>query len=273
MGACARARRTPSDRRHRVIWPSDHQADRVILPRPPDPSPSSPGWLWASFNDVEHPCQKCGTTVEDGRPFCPQCRAPQIHVQVAIPDAEVAAGLNPAPDGFSPGMAVETRLASSQARHASSGGTMNRGKSVRAALKAGVLGVFIGMIPFLGMLLTGALAVFFYRRENGVPPPTALGSRLGGAAGVVAFAINALMITIRIFIFHAQQEYIDAILKITQKFGDNAADPDMQASIHNLFTPAGLVITFFFVMIFTVVLASAGGALASPTNRPRNTRG
>jgi len=31
------------------------------------------------------------------------------------------------------------------------------------------------------------------------------------------------------------------------------------------------VITFFFGMIFTVVLASAGGALASLLNRPRNT--
>src|ERR1700674_3368600 len=237
------------------------------------PSPCSRGWLWASFNGVEHPCQKCGTTVEDGRPFCPQCRAPQIHVQVAISDAEVAPALNRAPDDFSPAISLETRLASSQPRQGSSGTAMDRGKAVRAALKAGVLGVFIGMIPLLGMVLTGALAVFFYRRENRVTPPAALGSRLGGAAGVVAFAINALMITIRVFVFHAQQEYIDAILKIAQKFGANAADPDMQASIHNLFTPAGLVITFFFVMIFTVVLASVGGALASLMNRPRNTRG
>jgi len=228
-------------------------------------SPCSPGWLWASFNDVEHPCQKCGTTVEDGRPFCPQCRAPQIHVQVAISDAEVAPGLNRAPDEFSPAIAVEMR-------QASSGSALDRGKAVRAALKAGVLGVFIGMIPLLGMVLTGALAVFFYRRENRVSPATALGSRLGGAAGVVAFAINALMITIRIFIFHAQQEYIDAILKIAQRVGANAADPDIQASIHNLFTPSGLVITFFFGMIFTVVLASVGGALASLLLRPRNTR-
>jgi hypothetical protein len=194
-------------------------------------------------------------------------------VPVAISDAEGAASSNPAVGEFSPAIVVETRLASTETRPASSGSAMDRGKAVRAALKAGVLGVFIGMIPFLGMVLTGALAVFFYRRENGVSPPTALGSRLGGAAGVVAFAINALMITIRIFIFHAQQEYIDAILKITQKFGANAADPDMQASIHNLFTPAGLVITFLFVMIFTVVLASVGGALASLMNRPRNSRG
>jgi hypothetical protein len=150
---------------------------------------------------------------------------------------------------------------------------MDRRGAVRAALKAGVLGVFVGMIPLLGMVLTGALAVFFYRRENRVSPPTALGSRLGGAAGVVAFAINALLITIRIFVFHAQQEYTDAILNIAQRFGANAADPDIQASIHNLFTPSGLAITFFFGMIFTVVLASVGGALAALLNRTRSTRG
>ncbi len=150
--------------------------------------------------------------------------------------------------------------------------TMDRSVAVRAALKAGVLGVFIGMIPFLGIVLTGALAVFFYRRENGFALPTALGSRLGGAAGVVAFAINALLITIRIFVFHAQQEYIDVILKIAQRLGANTADPDLQASVQNLFTPSGLAITFLFGMIFTVVLASVGGALASLFLRPRNPR-
>jgi len=79
-------------------------------------------------------------------------------------------------------------------------GTMDRQIATRSALKAGVLGVFIGMIPFLGIVLTGALAVFFYRRENGLTLPSALGSRLG-VRGVVSFAINALLITIRIFVF------------------------------------------------------------------------
>src|ERR1700694_3728864 len=232
----------------------------------PDALPCPSVSLCASFRGVEHPCQQCGTRVEDGRPFCPQCRAPQIHVQVVTPDGGAV-------EAFSPETSAETTVASSQILPVASGRTMDRSVAVRAALKAGVLGVFIGMIPFLGMVLTGALAVFFYRRENGVSPPAALGSRLGGAAGVVAFAINALMITIRIFIFHAQQEYTDAILKIDQRFGANEAGPDIQASIHNLFTPAGLVITFFFGMIFTVVLASVGGALASLMNRPRNTRG
>ncbi len=195
-------------------------------------------------------------------------------MQVASPDAEVAAGLNPALGEFSPAIAAETRVASPQTRQASSGSAMDRGKAVRAALKAGVLGVFISIItvPLLGVLLAGALAVYFYRRENGFALPAALGSRLGGAAGVVAFAIGALLITIQIFVFHAQQKYIDGILKVAQKFGANAADPEIQASIHNLFTPSGLAITFFFLMIFTVVLASVGGAVASLFLRRRNPR-
>jgi len=148
-------------------------------------------------------------------------------------------------------------------------GTMNRKIAIRAAIKAGVLGVFIGMIPLLGIVLTGALAVYFYRRESRLVLSAALGSRLGGAAGVVAFAINALLLTIRILVFHAQQEYIDFLTRFAHTVGANAADPDFQAGIHSLLTPSGLAITFLFGMIIVLVLASAGGALASLLLRSR----
>lgn len=149
---------------------------------------------------------------------------------------------------------------------------MERGAAVRAAIKAGVLGVFIGMIPLLGIVLTGALAVYLYRRESGFALPAALGSRLGGAGGVVAFAINALLLTIRIFIFHAQQEYIDFLTKFAHRAGINAADPAFQAGIHTMLTPTGLALTFFFGMIMAAVLASVGGAVASLILRSGNTR-
>lgn len=144
---------------------------------------------------------------------------------------------------------------------------MDRRIAVRAALKAGVLGVFISMIPFLGIVLTGALAVFFYRRENGFVLPAVLGLRLGGAAGVVVFAINALF-TILIIVFHAQQECIDGIVKIAQKYGVNTATPQFQATIRDLFTPSGLAINFVVILVF----ASIGGALASLFLSPRNPR-
>ncbi len=145
------------------------------------------------------------------------------------------------------------------------GSTMERRVAVRAALKAGVLGVFIAIIPLLGIVLTGASAVYFYRRKNGFVLPAVLGARLGGAAGIVVFAINALF-TIPIIVFHAQQECLDGIVKMAQRYGINTATPQFQASMQNLFTPSGLA-SFFIV---AVVLASAGGALASLLLRPRD---
>lgn len=144
---------------------------------------------------------------------------------------------------------------------------MDRSIAVRAALKAGALGVLIGVIPFLGIILTGALAVVFYRRESGYALPIALGSRLGGAAGVVVFAVNALF-TVLIIVFHAQQKCIDAMVGLAQRFGANTTNPSFQVGLRNLFTPSGLVISFFVALLFS----SVGGALAALFLRLRNPR-
>lgn len=231
--------------------------------------PCSPGSLCASFNEVEHLCQQCGTTVEDGRPFCPQCHAPQIHVQIAIPEAEVAAGLNPAPDELTPEIPHSGNFdrPGVTAGMMTAGSTLDSRIAVRAALKAGMLGVLIGAIPFIGIALVGALAVFFYRRKSRLTLPPALGARLGGAAGVVVFAIGALL-AIAVVALHAQQQCIDMMMAMYQRLGVSASDPRIQASIRSLFTPSGQAIAF----LFTVVPASIGGALASFFLRPRNPR-
>src|SRR6202140_33736 len=207
--------------------------------------------------------------IEDGRPFCSQCRAPQIRVSVATPDVPPTPDLIPS-DDFSSDIPLETRLASSQMRQTASRATLDKTVATHAALKAGVLGVFIGVIPFLGIVLTGYLAVFFYRRESGIVPVASLASRVGGAAGVVAFAINALLMTVRIFVFHAQQEYIDFLTQIAHKFGADPSDPAIQAGIHNLFKATGLASQRFFWMLLGVALAKLGGALASVFLRPTN---
>ncbi len=216
------------------------------------------GLFCASFTSVDHSCEKCGAAVEDGRPFCPQCRAPQIHVQAAVPIGETV-GEGPSGEAFAR-IPQNTNLEHPLALQQS---LLDRGAATRAAVKAGVLGFFVGMIPLLGIVLTGSLAVYFYRREKGLAPAPGIGSRLGGAAGVVSFGINTLLITVRLLVFHAQREYIDTMLKLAQAVGYNPADPEIQAAVRNLFTPSGLVLTFFFGMLFTVALAALGGALAA----------
>lgn len=117
-------------------------------------------------------------------------------------------------------------------------------------------------------MLTGGLAVYLYRRASGLSLTASLGSRLGGAAGAVSFAISSVFMTVRIFVFHAVQEYQDVMLKVAQALGLNSADPDVQEMIHRLTSPSGLAITLLFSLVIAVALAAIGGALASAVLRP-----
>lgn len=134
----------------------------------------------------------------------------------------------------------------------------DRGAAARAAFKAGLLGVFVGMIPFLGILLTGSLAVYFYRREKRVVAAPMAATCLGGAAGAVVSGINAVF-TVAVIVLHAQQRCIDGLVEVSEKFGISTTTPQFQAAVRELFTPAGLISSF----VITLVFASVGGALAS----------
>jgi hypothetical protein len=137
-------------------------------------------------------------------------------------------------------------------------GRFDQHAAMRSAIKAGAIGTFIGMIPVLGIVLTGALSVYFYRRKTGSLPPTATGARLGAAAGIVLFALNAVFV-IPIIVLHRQQESIDAVTKLLQKLGMDTAIPQFQTVISDQFTPTGLVRTF----VFACLLSAIGGALGA----------
>jgi hypothetical protein len=136
-------------------------------------------------------------------------------------------------------------------------GVFDRGAATRAALKAGLLGILVAMLPLIGCVATGWLAVYFYRRERGITPPTAIGARLGGAAGVVVSAINALF-TILVIIFHAQQRVVDQLVEFAQKFGIDTSTQQFRSAASEIFTPSGVLSSF----IVTVLFAAIGGALA-----------
>jgi hypothetical protein len=149
----------------------------------------------------------------------------------------------------------------------------DRRAAARSALKAGALGGVIGVIAApLGVVLAGTLAVFFFRREKGFVPPVRLGWWIGTAAGVVTFAIDYGLMLIQIFVQHAQQDYIQKVLKMWQDLGANTSDPSIQASIHILFTPLGLVLTFVFGLILPALLAGVSGAVSAKIMAPGTRR-
>ena len=209
---------------------------------------------------MDHPCEKCGAVVEDGRPFCPQCRAPQIHVQMAAPPGEVAAPSNDAVD-----LPLRAPQVSDFAHPlGTQSGFIDQRAAMRSALKAGAIGTFIGMIPVLGIVLTGSLSVYFYRRKTGSYPAAWTGARLGAAAGVVLFALNAILI-IPIIMLHAQKECIDSLTQLVQKFGIDTTSPQFQATVNDLFTASGLAKSFIVALVLTTV----GGALCALLMRQR----
>jgi hypothetical protein len=211
---------------------------------------------------VEHSCEKCGSVVEDGRPFCPHCRAPQIHVQVAVAEDGPSGGAVAEPSPISQ-ISIERAPTLEHALFDQSAGA-------RAAIKAGVVGVLLGWIlPFVGILVTGSIAVYFYRRERGLILPPRIASRLGGAAGLVAFSITFLAFVVLLFGLHGQQAYIDYLLKNVQTMGRNATDPEMQSAAHFAATPVGIALTYLFGAAVSMLLAAAGGALASVAFRHR----
>ena len=197
--------------------------------------------------------------MEDGRPFCPQCRAPQVRVPIAPQPADAA------PDASGELSYPQVPIAPPAVRS----GELDRRIAVRVAIQAGLLGLVINMIPFLGIVLTGALAVVLYRRAGGSFLSARAASRLGAAAGTVSFAISSFFMVVRIFGFHAQQEYQDMMLKVAQALGLNPSDAEVQEMIHRLSSPSGMAATLFFSFIIGVALAAIGGALASGLLHPR----
>jgi hypothetical protein len=187
-------------------------------------------------------------------------------VEIAIPDTASSPSLNPPADDLSPAFPQATSSQSSfpQPNQVHQPGVIDTKYAARAALKAGLLGVFIAMIPLVGVVLTGALSVFFYRRRTGVTLPVPLAARIGGASGIVVFAVNALF-AIPIIIFHLQQKCIDSFEEMVRKTGLNTDTTQFQASVHTAFTPSGQA-EFF---ILALLLSAAGGALASVFLRPR----
>jgi hypothetical protein len=211
---------------------------------------------------VEHPCEQCGTEVEDGRPFCPKCRAPQVRVEIAaLPPVAIAAsaGLSVAPD------------------HVSSTSLRSSGDPVffRTALQAGLLGVMANFIPFgLGMVLTGILAALLYHRAGTGTLRAGRAARLGAVAGAITFAATAFLAVLAIVLLNGQQQFHDIMMKALEQSVANQSQPDVQSFLQWIHTAQGFEIVLALGMVGAVVLSmllsAVGGVIGSTLFRDRN---
>ncbi len=219
---------------------------------------------------MEHSCYQCGTAVEEGIAFCPQCRAPQIRVTVAVPQAVLAseAGFGEVvSQGSVPAAAIPPAKIDWQ-------------QALPAAALAGSLAALLMIIPLgasfgLGMLSAGFLCVLFYRRRVPHANPTPwVGARLGMVSGALGFVLFGLLTLIETTLFHAGNDFRLALLQAVEQAAARNSDPQAQQMFQYLKTPQGLLVvmimalaaTFFVFLIF----ASLGGAVGAAILRRKN---
>lgn len=219
---------------------------------------------------MDHPCHRCGATLEEGVPFCSQCGAPQIRV---TPPA--SADLTPATPPLPPGTPYEIQppaqpvsLGPVQAQ------PIDWSQALPAAALAGSLIAIGTLIPIvsvgccLWMLLGGALSVVFYRRRKaGMVVTRGMGARLGLVTGLLGFFIYAFLEAIRIAVFRLGDTMRSAMRQAIERSAAQSPDPRAQEILQWMLSPAGLavILTIFIVMFFLafLVFSAAGGALGA----------
>ena len=210
---------------------------------------------------MDHSCDKCGASLEEGVAFCPQCSAPQIRVsgREQIPEMEV------------PGQAIPPAEADID--------TIQWPHALPSAAQAGLIAAILMLIPLggfgLGMIAAGVLSVLLYRRRVPAANLTpGMGARLGAVSGTLGFAIFSIFTAIEVALFHNGGELRADLLQAVQQSASRSSDPQAQQILEYLKSPPGLalVMTLGLMVMFGafLIFSSLGGAIGAALLRRKH---
>jgi hypothetical protein len=215
---------------------------------------------------MEEPCYKCGQMLEEGRVFCPHCRAPQIRVAIADPVAAIPADSPVQPGQLTASQTVPVLVVPMRWDQAA--------QPCAVAALIAAIGMVLKLIALpIALIGAGFLAVAVYRRRN---PEVVLharaGARVGAICGFFCFGITAILGALRVTILHegtqvwaeVGQIRADVLKSLQQRAGSYSAQ-QLQQSLDFVRSPTGLVVMLVGLAIFTLILfilmGMLGGAL------------
>jgi hypothetical protein len=206
---------------------------------------------------VEHPCYKCGASVEDGTPFCPRCSAPQIRVVGPEIIAPVAATLDAVAEPYASYSIPQP--AAIEWSHA----LPSSGISLLAAFCL----IMLGVPPGLGMVAAGFLSVVLYRRRNpGIHLTAGKGARLGALTGTLGFGVLAIILAL-VAAFQSGTEIRDTLLRTIQQYAAHSTDPHIQQVLDLAKTPEGftfiMILSFAMTFVAFLMFSSLGAAIGA----------
>jgi len=212
--------------------------------------------------------------VEDGKPFCLQCGAPQI--RVPVPEEFVSIPENLPVDEL-PAIALD-RSATAGFHRGGISALIDWRRAFRLCVVSAL--VSVGMMsvrvigPLIAVFAAGFLAVALYYR--GRPSFTAnapSGAKIGALTGVLSSGISAIFFGIFIAIMQAGGDLRREMLDRLQQLASRSNDPQVQATFDLLKTPEGLTKLVLGMMGFFLISIAAGalaGALTGAALGRRN---
>jgi len=212
---------------------------------------------------MEQPCYKCGGVVEEGKPFCPHCAAPQIRVVISEPPPMRAQLRDVAAESVEDLPATETVPVLAAPKQ-----TSQIFKHCAIAALVSSLLMSLGLNVIVGMLSAGFLAVVFYRQgQPGVPVRGGIGARLGIASSLICFGISTLLVALGTTVPELRAKMHDQIMdnaqQVVAKYAPN--DPQFQAALAQLKTPDGFIAAMIaggvMLLVLSIVLGGLGGFL------------
>jgi len=215
---------------------------------------------------MDHSCDKCGHSIEDGKAFCPQCGAPQIRVAVAEAEA-VSPAAGDIGSSAPPILSLDPPIVPGHLSVPSLSTGIEWSQALRSCAVAALISILVMslrlMIPPLATLGAGCLAVILYYRRN---PNWRVDARAGAQIGAVTSILSSAVFVIFFAIFlavlqsggPARQQMIEAMQQIASRSHDTQA----QAFLDLLKTPEGLVAKLMVGMVGFLLISVAAGSVA-----------
>jgi len=215
---------------------------------------------------MEQSCYKCGQVMEEGRPFCPHCSAPQIRVVVAEPVPAAAASFADRTDSSPREVALPASKTVPILALPMKWSQLLKPCAL-AALVASALMV-LGLHPLVAMFCVGFLAVAFYRQGRpGMAIRAVVGARLGAISGLLWFTASAILELIVVVVMHKGPEIRKVVLQQFEQAASRTNDPQVLALFEKVKTPEGFELAMLLIVAFgfvaAIALGASGGALGA----------
>ncbi len=214
---------------------------------------------------MDHPCHKCGHSIEDGKAFCPQCGAPQIRVAVAEPPSPAVAG-NVSSDGLT-AFSLDPPSAPIALSAPALATRVQWSRALRVCAVAALVSLVIIslrlMVPLLAVLGAGCLAVILYRYRNPAwQAGVRSGAQLGAVTALLSSGVIGIFSAIAFAVLRAGGEGRQQVLDALQQVATRSSDPQVQAALDLLKNPDGLGTKLVLALIGFLLISVAAGSLA-----------